>query len=86
MFSTDFIFRQQEHLVILLTTKNVRLDSGCYATKYYFKSGGWGGKTIDCPFLFLLPPWNTRGEIKRTFLAATIVVSIKVSVYDLTIV
>ena len=38
MFSTDFIFRQQENLVdkILLTTKNVRLDSGHYATKYYF--------------------------------------------------
>ena len=32
MFSTDFIFRQQENLVdnqkILLTTRNVRLDSG----------------------------------------------------------
>ena len=32
MFSTDFIFRQQENL---LTTRNVRLDSGHYATKYY---------------------------------------------------
>ena len=32
MFSTDFIFRQQE---ILLTTKIVRLDSGHYAAKYY---------------------------------------------------
>ena len=33
MFSTDFIFRQQENLV---DNQNVRLDSGHYATKYYF--------------------------------------------------
>ena len=31
MFSTDFIFRQQENLVD-------RLDSGHYATKYYIMS------------------------------------------------
>ena len=36
MFSTDFIFRQQK---ILLTTRNDRLDSGHYATKYYFHVG-----------------------------------------------
>ena len=30
MFSTDFIFRQQENLV------NIRLDSGHYATKYHY--------------------------------------------------
>ena len=33
MFSTDFIFRQQENLV---ETRNVRLNSGNYATKYYY--------------------------------------------------
>jgi hypothetical protein len=26
---------------ILLTTRNVRLDSGCYATKYYFQLFKW---------------------------------------------
>ena len=31
MFSTDFIKK------MLLTTRNVRLDSGHYATKYYFR-------------------------------------------------
>ena len=35
MFSTDFIFRKLENL--MLTTRNVRLDSGHYATKYYFQ-------------------------------------------------
>ena len=33
MFSTDFIFRQQENLV---DNQNVGLDSGRYATKYYY--------------------------------------------------
>ena len=32
MFLTDFMFRQNK---ILLTARNVRLDSGRYATKYY---------------------------------------------------
>ena len=53
MFSTDFIFRQQENLVdnkkILLTTRNVRLDSGHYATKYYLVNG-WQ----QCPPRFKL--------------------------------
>ena len=28
---------------ILLTTRNVRLDSGCYATKYYYYSIAYAG-------------------------------------------
>jgi hypothetical protein len=40
LFSTDFIFRQQENFAdnqkILLTTRNVRLESGHYATKYHY--------------------------------------------------
>jgi hypothetical protein len=32
---------------ILLTTRNFRLDSGRYATKYYYSHLTWGGKNCD---------------------------------------